>query len=206
MDNLIIIGAGGHGKVIADIAMKNGTYKKIAFLDDGDKKENLGISVVGRTCDVKDYIDNSDIFVAIGSSVVRGEIIEKLLSMGASVPTLVHPSAVIGSCVNLGAGSAVMAGAVINPCVSIGKGVIVNTCSSVDHDSVVGDYSHISVGVRISGTVNIGSYVFIGSGSTVINNITVCDKTVLGAGAVVIDNITKPGTYVGVPAKKLKQS
>ena len=202
MRNLIIIGAGGHGRVIADIAQKIGSYKTIAFLDDGDAKETMGLSIVGKTSDVKKYINTTDIFVAIGNSAVRREFIERLLSMGANVPTLIHPNAVIGACVEIGNGSAIMAGAVINPCSKLGKGVIVNTCSSIDHDCVIGNYCHIAVGGHVAGTVSLGDNVWLGAGATIKNNVNVCADCIIGAGAVVLKEITENGTYIGVPAQR----
>ena len=202
MDKLLIIGAGGHGKVIADIAEKVGGYKEIAFLDDGNAKECMGYKVVGGVSDLGEYISSHDIFVAIGNSRVRKAIVENLLSVGANVPILIHPSAVIAREVTIDKGTAIMAGAVINPCSRIGKGVIVNTCSSVDHDCEIGDYSHLAVGVRVAGTVKIGEGVFFGAGSTIKNNVNVCEDCIIGAGGVVINDITESGTYVGVPVKK----
>ena len=205
MKDLIIIGAGGHGRVIADIAQKSSVYQSIAFLDDGDAKISMGLPVIGRLSEVEKYIKTADIFVAIGNSKLREEFTEKLLAMGANVPTLIHPSAVIGSCVEIGVGTAIMAGVVLNPCAKIGKGVIVNTCSSIDHDCIVGDYCHIAVGVRIAGTVHFEERVWLGAGATVKNNVDICADCIIGAGAVVIDHIKAKGTYVGVPAKLLKE-
>ncbi|MBQ7830731.1 MAG: acetyltransferase, partial [Clostridia bacterium] len=138
MKELVIIGAGGHGRVIADIAQKLGAYERISFLDDGEAKESMGLPVVGKVAEMDKYAKQADMFVAIGNSKARGEFIERLLAMGANVPVLVHPSAIIGACVEVGAGTAIMAGAVINPCSKLGKGVILNTCSSVDHDCIIG--------------------------------------------------------------------
>ena len=205
MKNLIIMGAGGHGRVIADIAQKLGVYQSIAFLEDGDVKTSMGVPVLGRLDEVDKYITTSDIFVALGNSQLREEIMEKLLAMGANIPTLIHPSAIIGGCVEIGIGTAIMAGAVINPCATIGKGVIVNTCASIDHDCAVGDYCHISVGVHIAGTVRLERRVCLGAGATVKNNVNICANCTIGAGAVVIDDINTRGTYVGVPAKLLKE-
>lgn len=205
MKDLIIIGAGGHGRVIADIAQRLGVYQSIAFLDDGDAKESMDLPILGKTSDIEKYIQTADMFVAIGNSKLRGEFIERLLASGACVPTLVHPSAIVGACVEIGAGTAVMAGAVINPCAKLGRGVILNTCSSVDHDCVVEDDCHIAVGVHIAGTVHLGKRVWVGAGATIKNNVDVCADCIIGAGAVVVDNISLCGTYVGVPAKLLKE-
>lgn len=202
MKELIIIGAGGHGRVIADIAQKTGEYEAISFLDDGESKTSMGLPVVGGTNELEKYVKTADIFVAIGNSAVRGDFIERLLAMGANVPTLIHPSAVIGACVEIGAGTAIMAGAVINPCAKLGKGVILNTCSSIDHDCVVGDYCHIAVGVHVAGTVVLGDRVWLGAGVTVKNNVSICSDCMIGAGAVVVKDIMENGTYIGVPARK----
>ena len=204
MKNLIIIGAGGHGKVVADIAKKSGNYQAISFLDDEETGEVMGIPVIGKSTDFERYISSSDFFVAIGDSQIRSEFMEKLLSLGAKIPTLIHPTATIGSNVEIGEGTSIMAGVVINPCTSIGKGVIVNTCSSVDHDCVVEDYCHIAVGVHVAGTVGIGKKVLIGAGATIKNNVKLCDDCVIGAGAVVVSDINETGTYVGVPAKLIE--
>ena len=202
MKELVIIGAGGHGRVIADIAQKLGVYKTISFLDDGDAKETMGLPIIGRSSDVEKYTNTADIFVAIGNSAVRGEFIERLLAMGANVPTLIHPSAIIGACVEIGAGTAIMAGTVINPCSKLGKGCIVNTSSSIDHDCMIGDYVHIAVGAHLAGAVSVGEKSWIGAGATVRNNVDICSNCMIGAGAVVIKDITESGTYIGVPAKK----
>lgn len=204
MDKLIIIGAGGHGKVVADIALKLGKYEEIVFLDDGNISDCLGLKVVGKTGQAEKNVGNAEIFVAIGNDKIREEFVKKLLSVGAILPTLIHPSAIIGANVQIGEGSVVMAGAVINPCAVIGKGCIVNTCASVDHDCLVGDFSHVSVGARIAGTVSVGQRVFIGAGAVVKNNVKVCDNCVIGAGAVVVKDIFEKATYIGTPAKKLR--
>lgn len=200
MKQLIIIGASGHGKVVADIAKKNG-YENIAFLDDNEElTECGGYRVIGKSTDAGLYQDN-DFIVAIGNVKIRQRIQEQLLGMGICIATLIHPSAVIAENVRIGSGTVVMAGAVINPGVSIGRGCIINTCSSVDHDCKVGDYIHISVGSHIAGTVEIGDMTWIGAGATVSNNVSICGDCMIGVGAVIIKDIKESGTYIGVPAK-----
>ncbi len=197
---LLIIGASGHGKVVADIAKKNG-YNEIAFLDDNDMvKECDGYQVVGKTKDFIHY--DSDMFVAIGNSQIRERIMDSLKAEDKSIPTLIHPSAVIAEIIEIGEGTVVGAGAVINPGAKIGRGCIINTSSSVDHDCVVSDFAHVSVGAHVAGTVSIGKHTWIGAGATVSNNVNICDNCMIGAGAVVVKNIDKSGTYIGVPAMK----
>ena len=200
---IVIIGASGHGKVIADIAKKNG-YAEIVFLDDNKLiKEYNGYPVVGTSEDTNQYGD-SDFIVAIGNAQIRQEIQTRLIETGRHLTTLIHPSAVVGENVSLDIGTVVMAGAVINPCTKIGKGCIINTCASVDHDCLIGNYSHISVGAHLAGTVTIGSRTWIGIGAVVSNNIKITGDCMIGAGAVVVKNISETGTYVGVPARKIK--
>ncbi|MBQ4269870.1 MAG: acetyltransferase [Clostridia bacterium] len=205
MNNLIIIGASGHGKVVADIAQKLDRYASIAFLDDADIKTCMNYEVIGRVAEYPNYLLDSDFFVAIGNNAIRKKIMEKLLQYGATVSTLVHPNSVIGPNVEIGVGTVVTAGVVINPCVKIGDGVIVNTGSSIDHDCHIENYAHIAVGARVAGTVKIGENAWIGAGATVKNNVTICSDCLIGAGAVVVKDIDEKGTYVGVPARKLEK-
>lgn len=200
MQRLIIIGAGGHGKVVADIAMKIG-YERIVFLDDAPIITCMGLPVEGSVADVDKYLNDCDFFIAIGNLEIRKKIHSLLKEKGAKVITLVHPNAVIGSQVKIGNGSVVMAGGIVNACATIGEGVIVNTNSSIDHDCNIGDFCHLAVGVNVAGTVEIGESCFLGAGCTVKNNVTVCNNCVIGAGAVVVKDIVKSGTYVGVPCK-----
>ena len=202
-DKLIIIGASGHGKVVADIAIKMNKWQSIAFLDDDESiKTSIGLEVIGRTADAFTYKDEADFFVAIGSNTTREKIQEKLIEQGINVICLIHPSAVIGTNVEIGFGSVVMAGVVINSSSRIGNGCIINTSSSIDHDNVIENYVHISPGVNMAGTVKVGKGSWIGIGSVVSNNVNICSSCKVGAGAVVVKNITEPGTYVGVPARR----
>ncbi len=203
-DKLLIIGAGGHGKVVADIAIKMNKWKSIAFLDDDTSvKSCIGLEVIGGAADYITCREDADFFVAIGNNVLRKKFQEKLESEGANVVTLIHPSAVIGIDVGIGTGTVVMAGTVINSSSKIGKGCIINTGSSLDHDNVIEDYVHISPGVRTAGNVKVGSGSWLGIGSIVSNNIVTCSGCTVGAGAVVVRNITEPGTYVGIPARRI---
>lgn len=201
MKRLVIIGASGHGKVIADIAVKN-NYEEIVFLDDDETlKECAGFPVTGKSNATEEYRD-WEFIVAIGNAAIRQRIQNQL--SGYKIATLIHPNAVISRRVKLGEGSVVMAGSVINSDATIGKGCIINTASSVDHDCKIGDYSHISVGAHVAGTVVIGDRTWIGAGSVVSNNVNICDDCMIGAGAVVVKNINESGTYIGIPARKIK--
>ncbi|WP_243293024.1 acetyltransferase [Bacillus sp. FJAT-47783] len=203
-NKLLIIGASGHGKVVADIAIKMNKWQSVAFLDDNQSiKASMGLEVLGTSDDVFTHIDEYEIFVGIGNNATRQKVHENLETFGASIPVLVHPNAVIGSQVDLGIGTAVMAGAIINSCTKIGKGCIVNTGSTIDHDNNIEDFVHISPGAHLAGTVKVGKGSWLGIGSVVSNNINITNGCKVGAGSVVLKDIYEPGVYVGTPAKKL---
>lgn len=202
---LLIIGASGHGKVVADIALSLGKWEEIYFLDDDKSiKKSLGLEVIGTTDKIADYIDEYDMFVGIGNNEIRKKLYMKLEQLGASIPVLVHPSAVVGKEVTIDKGTVVMAGVVINCSTTIGKGCIINTGARIDHDNLIEDFVHISPGSLLAGTVTIGECTWLGIGSVVRNNIKIAKKCLIGAGAVVVRNITKNGVYIGVPAKKIE--
>lgn len=203
-NKLLIIGASGHGKVVADIALKMGKWQEIAFLDDDRNLTlSMGLDVVGETNEISTYKDDYEIFVGIGNNNTRKELHEKLVTLGASIPTLIHPNTVISSEVVIGMGTAIMAGAVINCCTTIGNGCIINTGSTVDHDNVIEDFVHISPGANLAGSVSIGHGSWLGIGSVVSNNISITNGCKIGAGAVVVKDITEQGVYIGVPVRRL---
>lgn len=199
MERLLIIGASGHGKVVADIARLNG-YQEIAFLDDDSEVRHCGqYPVIGASSDVRNI--DGDVIVAIGNAKIRRRIQQSIDS--ERIVTLIHPSAVVSG-TQIGLGTVVMAGAVINPGAVIGEGCIINTSSSVDHDCWVGNYVHVAVGAHVAGSVEIGDETWIGAGATVSNNVTICTGCMIGAGAVVVNSIEVSGTYVGVPARRMR--
>lgn len=201
--NLLVIGAGGHGRVVADIASRIGRYNNIAFLDDTLPSKPLQYPYLGNCAKADQLIEEYEVFVAIGNADVRQRMIEHYSTLGASIATLVAPEAVVAADVKVDIGTVIMPGAIINTGTSIGKGVIVNTASSVDHDCLVEDYCHVAVGAHLCGSVCLESKTWIGAGSTVINNIHICRECMVGAGAVVIRDIEKTGMYIGVPAKRV---
>lgn len=204
MNILIIIGASGHGKVVADIALRCG-YKEILFLDDDVTLNScMGFPVVGKSSDAEKY-KHCDFFVAIGNPKTRERVMEKLQRAQLNFVTLIHPDAVIADSVLIGSGTTVMAGVVVNPDSRIGNGCIVNTGATVDHDNVIEDYAHVSVGAHLAGTVHVGKGTWIGVGAIVSNNVNICGNCMIGAGAVVVKDITISGTYVGIPAKKVEK-
>ena len=203
---VIIFGASGHARVIADIIKKSGD-EIVGFLDDNADIQGKTIFdskiVLGDTSEesVKKYVDCYFI-IGIGSNRVRKIISEKYPNL--KWYTAIHPSSIIGSDVSINEGTAIMAGTVINTGTVVGKHCIVNTSSSLDHDNILEDYVHISPGSHLAGTVKISEGTWICAGVTVINNITIGKNNIIGAGATVIKSIEEDNlTYVGVPAKKL---
>lgn len=201
MKKLIVIGAGGHGKVVADIAIKCG-YTIEAFLDDEKAGGTvMGLPVLGTCLDIPRYADEHEFIIAIGSGHARKEICERYQ---VSWATLVHPLSSVGWGAELGEGTVVMAGAVINADAKVGKHCIINSGAVVEHDNLIGNYSHISPNAALAGTVCIGERVHVGIGSSIKNNLTIADDVIIGAGAVVVEDIVEHGTYVGVPAYRIK--
>ncbi len=199
MNKLIIIGAGGHGKVIADNALKNG-YTDIAFIDDNCADTCMGFAVVGTISDIESLNNGkTDFIIGIGNNAIRQSIAEKY---DVNWIKLIHPSAQIAVNASVGKGTVVMANAVINAAATVGEHCIINTSSIVEHDNVIENYVHLSPRVALGGEVKIGADSHIGIGATVSNNIEVCDNCIIGAGAVVVSSIHSKGTYVGVPAQR----
>lgn len=201
---LMIIGANGHGKVVADIALKMNKWQHIEFLDKNNQfSDCLGFMVKLHTDDYSEYINEYDFIVAIGNNAVRKNVLSGLDAVGATVATLVHPDAVIATDVIILNGTVVMAGVVINSSSKIGRGCIINTSSSLDHDIIIEDYVHVSPGAHLAGSVHVGKGSWIGIGSIISNNLTICNDCIIGAGGVVLKDIVETGTYVGVPVRRI---
>lgn len=201
MNRLIIIGAGGHGKVIADNALRNG-YENICFIDDHLKGNVIGFPVIGTSEDIECLNDGkTDFIIGIGNNAIRKSIAEKY---NVNWVSIVHPSAQIAFDVKIGKGTVVMPNAVINVSSTVGEHCIINTGAIVEHDNVIKNYVHISPGAALGGTVQVGEETHIGIGATVKNNIEICPNCTIGAGAVVVKAIVEKGIYVGVPTRRIK--
>jgi sugar O-acyltransferase (sialic acid O-acetyltransferase NeuD family) len=146
-------------------------------------------------------------FISMGSPVVKHLVHEKLKNIpGLQFPSIIHPSVLYDrrkDKIVFGEGTIVCAGNILTTDIVIGNFVHLNLGCTVGHDSVIGDFTTISPGAHISGNVTIGKSVFIGTGAVILERLTVWDNAVIGAGAVVTKSITEPGTYAGIPAKKI---
>ena len=167
-DSIAIIGAGGHGKVVGEIALLN-QYKTIDFFDDQvNKIKNFPFKVLGTLNNLKDNLKNYDVFfVAIGDNQIRHDKIKWLIKEKVKIVSLIHPRATISKFSSLGVGTCVMANAVVNPGTLIKEGVIINTSSSIDHDCSIENYAHISPNCSLSGSVKIGKFTHLGTGTSV---------------------------------------
>lgn len=201
--SVVIIGASGHGKVIADIIV-NSDDKVLGFLDDADDvqgKKIIGFPVLGKIADFDKYRD-CEFVIAIGNPYIREKISNEL---PVKWYTAIHPTAVISSLdVEIGEGTVIMANAVVNPSARIGKHCIINTGAIVEHDNILEDYVHLSPNVTLAGIVKVGKSTHIGAGSCTKQVLNIASDCIIGAGSVIVKDITESGTYVGVPARKIK--
>ncbi len=205
-DQLMIFGVGGHARVIYEMVKNTGVYSNIISFDDDLTSAGLGEEPLqGSIADAKDYISTHDLIIAIGNNTVRAKLRNEFINIGANIISVIDDFTSVSESSEIGRGCVVMPGAVVNAKAVIKDGVILNTGSSIDHDNVIDEDTHISVGAHLCGTVHVGKQCFICAGSTIIPNVNLCDLVTVGAGACVIHDITEAGTYVGVPAVKVKE-
>ncbi|QGZ30563.1 acetyltransferase [Stutzerimonas stutzeri] len=206
MKMLAVLGASGHGRVVADTAECCG-WETIVFFDDAwPELQNNGVwPVVGNTAALMERLADFDgVLVAIGSNRTRSAKLHELELAGGRLATLIHPSATVSRYAEVAEGTVVLAGVVVNAGVNIKRGVILNTGCSVDHDCVLGSAVHISPGARLAGGVCIGDESWIGIGASVRQQISIGRNVVVGAGSAVVSNIPNDVTVVGVPARRLR--
>ena len=215
MKSLIILGAGGHGKVVAETALISNKFKRISFLDDfynpnSDKFVFQGIPLIGKLSSSKNLLSKENFdsaIVAFGDPNLRLNWINKLDIYGYEIPKIIHPSAWISPSSIIKKGTVIFAQAAIQSNVTIGMGSIINTASSVDHDSFLSEGVHICPGARVAGNVIIGSKSIIGIGSSINKGIKIGSDVIVGAGAAVVRNINDNLIAKGVPAKvKIKSN
>lgn len=206
---IIVIGAGGHAKVVIDALLKS-KARIIGAADVNPARlgaDILGVPVVGGDeaifkRDPKMLLLANGLGAASNTSA-RAAIFTRFQNKGYQFVTVIHPSALIASDVVIGEGSQIMAGAVVQPSVKIGANCIINTRASIDHDCLVGDHAHIAPGATISGGVTLGDGCHVGSGAVIIQGLSIGASSVIGAGAAVIRDVAEGTTVVGVPAKKI---
>jgi sugar O-acyltransferase (sialic acid O-acetyltransferase NeuD family) len=200
---LLIFGAGGHGRVVADAALLTGNWLRM-LASDRDPARCSGDLVPGvRLLSPHEAsAAASAVHVAIGNATSREREVAQFPA--GMLATVAHPGASISGLAQLAPGCFVAARAVVAPGASLGTAVIVNHGAVVDHDVTVGDFSHIAPLVALGGGVQVGRRVLVGSGCSVLPGLRIGDDVVIGAGSVVADHLPEPGVYAGVPARRLK--
>lgn len=209
MSGIAIIGAGGHGRVIASV-LQAANAPVAGFIDSGVKGD-LPFPLLGNDDDIPNLFTEGVItsfIIGLGSikggPSVRAKLFNKLIDQGLTPAVAIHPMALLSPGVKIGAGCAVMAGVIINTGTSIGKNSIINTGAIIDHDGYIGEHVHIAPGVTLSGNVTVGDHSLVGVGSTIRQGITIGNNVTLGAGSVVVKNIKDGVTAFGNPAKYSK--
>ena len=206
---VIVFGASGHGKVVADICQAAGVAIE-GFVDDSPARAGtrfFGLPVLGNSTWLAERAAQAlqpiQLVLGIGDNRVRAKIAERCEGWGIALHTAIHPSAVVARSAQVGAGTVVMATAVINPDTVIGRGAIINTGAVIEHDNQIGDFCHFSANAATGGTVRVGPRCHIGLGGVILPNLCVGADCIVGAGAVVIRDFPNGQTLVGVPARTL---
>jgi len=207
---ILLIGAGGHSKVILDTIIENNEYDEIGIIDTIKHNGTIisGVSVIGKDEDLKRFFDlgYKYAFIAVGSignSQIRRRILYLLKKIGFMFPIIVDKSAIISPYSNIMEGTYIGRNVVINSHTKVGKHAIINTGSIIEHDNIIGDFVHISPGSVLCGNVMIGNDTHIGANSTVINNTKIGSKSIIGIGSVVLKDVKSKVTAYGNPCKEV---
>ena len=201
---LVIVGAGGHGRVVADAALAQGTWPCIVATDADPAKcsgELLpGVQLIAF--EQAKAMDDAVFHIAVGSCAARAN---ETAALGvARLATVIHPMASVSPFADVQPGVFVAAQAVVAPGARVGVSVIVNHGAVVDHDAQVGDFTHLAPHAALGGAVRVGARVLMGTGSRILPGLAVADNVTLGAGAVVVAPISIAGVYAGVPARRIR--
>jgi len=199
---LLIFGAGGHGRVVADAALAQGRWDALCASDrDPARVGELLLPGLHVRPLAQAMAQAGQVHVAIGGAAARER---ECAALGLPPATVVHPHATVSPHAAVGEGCFLAARCVIAPGARLGRGVIVNHGAVVDHDCEVGDFSHVAPGAALGGGVRVGARVLVGAGARVLSGVRIADGVVVGAGAVVLADLAAPGTYAGVPARRVR--
>jgi len=204
--DVVVYGAGGHAKVVAEILRLNG-HRVVGFIDgvNADRKgaDFYGAKVLGGDEVLEDLLraGAENVVLGFGDNRLRCKTAERLVKMGFRLVSALHPNAVCAADVSIGEGTVVASGAVVGPSSRIGRNVIVNTQASLDHDCVVGDGAHVGPGAIVTGVVEVGECAWIGAGAVIADHKSIGADAIVGAGAVVVKDVPDAVVVIGVPAR-----
>lgn len=210
LDPIVVVGGGGHGKVVISILQKLPQYHVLGYTDVKDHGDILGIRYLGTDGSLPAIATKGSktrVALAVGQVGVgtkRHELWTRIESRGVSFPAIVSPDAVFNAGASAEDATVMMDGVIVNCGATIGRGAILNTNSTIEHDVVIADWVHVAPGATISGGSKIGRFSMIGAGATVIEGIRIAECCVVGAGSTVVADLTEPGVYVGSPARRIK--
>ncbi|ULG72703.1 acetyltransferase [Macrococcus brunensis] len=206
MIKVLLIGDGGHSKVIKSMISRTTTHELYGVLDSKFSMRTEQYQIFYDCLDAIDnYKDEYRFIVAIGNNEIRKNIIKKYSLDDSNFTTIIDPNAIVADDVVIGLGTVVMPGAIINSSTIVGRHCIVNSGAIIEHDNQISDFVHISPQATLTGTVTVGQFSHIGAGATVIPNIQIGENVIVGAGSVVINNINDDCKVVGVPAKNIRR-
>lgn len=203
--SLAILGAGGHGRVVADSAAALGW--NVTFFDDSRTGMVDGWTIAGVAADFERQAKNFEgAIVGIGNNRARLDWSLRLHAAGVPLAVVIDPASRVSARAEIGAGSFLAAGSVVNIGATLGRACIINTAATVDHDCQLGDGVHLSPGVHLSGTVSIGSCSWLGTAAAVCNNLRIGDNVIAGVGSVIVTDISDGLVVAGIPARPLDKS
>ncbi|MCK6604153.1 MAG: acetyltransferase [Ignavibacteriaceae bacterium] len=206
---LVIIGAGGHAKVLISVIQEDKLFDIVGFTELNESEEVFGVPYLGSDDQLGSMMEESDCHMAaLGLGYIkinnhRNNLYNYAKKIGYTFPPIISKKSNISDYAIIGNATAIFPGVVVNPDAVIGTGCILNTNSTVEHDVNIGDFVHISPSATVCGGVKIGENTIIGAGAVIIQSVSISANTFIGAGSVVLRSLTEPGIYVGVPAKKI---
>lgn len=208
MQNLILLGAGGHCKSMIEILeTMQDEYCITGILDAEASTDLCGYPILGNDDLIENLTKENQFLITVGSiksTKIREKIADKVIKFNGTFATVVSKKSIVSKRSVIGEGTVILHNATVNADVVIGEQCIINTSANIEHDCKIGDFVHVSTGAMINGACQIGNRCFVGSNSTIAQGVTVCNDVIIGAGSVVIKDIIEPGTYVGNPCRKIK--
>jgi sugar O-acyltransferase (sialic acid O-acetyltransferase NeuD family) len=203
---ILILGCGGHGKVVAEIAHHQKKWGSVSFLDDKfpSLDKVLEWAVIGKIADLVNFSPKEyQIALGIGNNTTRLSVLNQVKLLGFETPAIIHPKAIVSDFCNIGEATIISAGSIVNAGSIVKSGVILNSQCVIEHDCIIENGVHISPGAILCGEVFIGERTWVGAGAIIKHQVRINSDITIGAGAAVVSNLAEASTYVGVPAKKL---